>query len=125
MSLAFFIILILKTYLRATSEEIITPDRKALREELNDLIEGKIITKTINENIVFNDIKNAKSDLVWSFLLHSGYIKIVKEVESSLRRKFQLQIPNLEVRIIYIELVEKWIKNHIDLRQLETLLSSL
>jgi len=106
-------------------EEIITPDRKALREELNDLIEGKIITKTIYENIVFNDIKNAKSDLIWSFLLHSGYIKIVKELESSLRRKFQLQIPNLEVRIIYIELVEKWIKNHIDLRQLETLLSSL
>ena len=106
-------------------EEILTPDHKMLREELNDLIEGKVITKAIYDNIVFNDIKDSRSDLIWSFLLHSGYLKVVKEVENSLKRKYQLQIPNREVRIIYIELVEKWIKHHIDLRQLETLLSSL
>ncbi|MBF0450396.1 MAG: hypothetical protein HQK75_06820 [Candidatus Magnetomorum sp.] len=59
--------------------------------------------------------------------MHSGYLnlKVVKEVESSLRRKFQLQIPNREVRIIYMELAEKWIKHHVDLGQLETLLSAL
>jgi hypothetical protein len=106
-------------------EEVLTPYNKMLREELNDLIEGKVITKTIYDNIAFGDIKDSKSDLIWSFLLHSGYLNVLKEVEYSLRRKCQLQIPNLEVRIIYIELVEKWIKNHIDLRQLEALLSSL
>lgn len=106
-------------------EEVVTPEKKLLREELNDLIEGKSITKIIHENIVFNDIKDSKSDLIWSFLLHSGYLKVVKEVQSNLRRKFELKIPNLELRIIYIELIEKWIKNHIDLRKLECLLSSL
>jgi len=106
-------------------ENIVTPNHALLREELNDLIEGKTITKTIYENMVFSDISNPRSDLVWSFLLHSGYLKVVKEIESDLRRKFELQIPNHEVRIIYVELIEKWIKNHVDLRQLETLLFSL
>jgi hypothetical protein len=106
-------------------EKVITPNNTLLREELNDLIEGKPITKIIYENMVFSDISNPRSDLLWSFLLHSGYLKAIKEVESDLRKKYELQIPNLEVRIIYIDLIEKWIKNHVDLRQLEMLLSSL
>jgi hypothetical protein len=106
-------------------EKVITPNNSLLREELNDLIEGKSITKIIYENMVFSDILNPRSDLLWSFLLHSGYLKVIKEVESDLRRTYELQIPNLEVRIIYVELIEKWIKNHVDLRQLEMLLSSL
>jgi len=106
-------------------EEVLTPVRSTLRRELNDLIEGKVITKTIHENMVFSDINDKRSDLLWSFLLHSGYLKIVKEVKSRFRRKFQLQIPNHEVSIIYFELIEKWIKHHIDLTQLETLLIAL
>ena len=106
-------------------EKVVTPNNTLLREELNDLIEGKPITKIIYENMVFSDISNPRSDLLWSFLLHSGYLKVITEVESDLRKKFALQIPNLEVRIIYVDLIEKWIKNHVDLRQLEMLLSSL
>jgi len=106
-------------------ENTITPNKKFLREELNDLIEGKPITKIIYENMVFNDITNPRSDLVWSFLLHSGYLNIIKEVDSHLRRKYELQIPNREVRIIYVELIEKWVKNLFELKHLETLLNSL
>jgi len=106
-------------------ENVITPNNELLRKEINDLIEGKCITKAVYENMVFKDITNSRSDLVWSFLVHSGYLKIVKEVESDLRQKFELQIPNREVRIIFVDLVEKWIKNHIDLEQLEMLLKSL
>jgi hypothetical protein len=86
-----------------------------LRKELSDLIEGKTIVATIYENIVFNDITNPRSDLIWSFLLHSGYIKIVQSVENDLRQKYELQIPNREVLIVYIDLIEKWIKSHVDI----------
>jgi len=106
-------------------ENVITPNKELLREELNDLIEGKPIAKTIYENMVFNDIKNPRSDVLWSFLVHSGYLKVERELESDLRQKYELKIPNREVRIIYVELVEKWIKNHVDLIELESLLSSL
>jgi len=106
-------------------ENVITPQKELIRQEINDLIEGQSITKIVYENMVFKDITNSRSDLVWSFLLHSGYLKIVKEVESDLRQKYELQIPNREVRIIFVDLVEKWIKNHIDLEQLEVLLKSL
>jgi hypothetical protein len=44
-----------------------TPNNALLREELNDLIEGKPITKIIYENMVFSDILNPRSDLLWSF----------------------------------------------------------
>jgi hypothetical protein len=106
-------------------ENVITPNKELLREELNDLIEGKPITKILYENMRFSDIINPRSELVWSFLLHSGYLKITKEVESNLRRTYEIQIPNREVRIIYIELIEKWIKNRVELRQLETLLNAM
>ncbi|ETR65028.1 MAG: hypothetical protein OMM_14931 [Candidatus Magnetoglobus multicellularis str. Araruama] len=48
-------------------EKVITPNDLLLREELNDLIEGKSITKIIYENMVFSDILNPRSDLLWSF----------------------------------------------------------
>lgn len=106
-------------------EEVLTPDQHALRNELNDLIEGRSIIKPIYENIVFSDLKDKNSELLWSFLLHSGYLTAEKEIPGRFRQKYQLQIPNHEVSIIYFELVEKWLKNHINLSQLETLLMSL
>jgi hypothetical protein len=106
-------------------ENVITPQKKLLRKEINDLIEGQSITKIVYENMVFKDITNSRSELVWSFLLHSGYLKVVKKLKSDLRQKYELQIPNREVRIIFVDLAEKWVKNHIDLEQLEILLKSL
>jgi len=52
-------------------ENVITPNNELLRKEINDLIEGKCITKAVYENMVFKDITNSRSDLVWSFLVHS------------------------------------------------------
>jgi RNAse (barnase) inhibitor barstar len=106
-------------------EEALTPNQQTLRDELYDLIKGQTIIKPIYDNIVFSDLKNKKSNLLWSFLLHSGYLTVFDEVESQMRQKFHIQIPNCEVRMMYYELVEKWIKNHVDLGQLELLLTSL
>lgn len=106
-------------------EKALTPNKQSLRDELYDLIKGQTIIKPIYENMVFSDLKNKKSNLLWSFLLHSGYLTVFDEVESQMRQKYHIQIPNCEVRMMYYELVEKWIKNHVDLGQLELLLTSL
>ena len=106
-------------------EEVLTPGQHSLRNELNDLIEGRTIIKPIYENIVFSDLNDKNSELLWSFLLHSGYLTVVNEIPGRFRQKYQLQIPNHEVSIIYFELIEKWLKHHINLSQLEALLRSL
>jgi len=106
-------------------EETLTPGNQSLRDELYDLIKDRTIIKPIDENILFQDVTDRKSELIWSFLLHSGYLKTVQAVESAFIQKYQLKIPNNEVKIIYSALIDKWIKHRIDLRQLEHLLSAL
>jgi len=106
-------------------EEVLTPGNQSLRDELYDLINDKTIIKPIYENMLFQDVTDRKSELLWSFLLHSGYLKTIQEVESSFVQKYQLKIPNYEVKTIYSALIDKWIRHHVDLRQLEILLEAL
>jgi hypothetical protein len=94
---------------------------KALREELGRLIEGKAITKPVYENIVMKDLEK-NDNLLWSFLLFSGYLKIVEQVDYE---NYKLQIPNREVYMIYRELIRTWFDEKIEANTLEEMLTAL
>ncbi len=98
-----------------------TKSGKALREELGRLVEGKAITKPVYENIVMTDL-NRNDNLLWSFLLFSGYLKIVEQVDYE---NYKLQIPNQEVSMIYRDLIRTWFDEKIEANSLEEMLAAL
>ena len=74
--------------------------------DIERLIAGETITKTLNENLTHNEI-DANIENIWSLLYMTGYLTAVGYPNG---RQYELRIPNREVRQIYMEQVLDWFK---------------
>ena len=94
------------------------------KSEIEKLIKGESIEKVIDENIIFEDLdKNA--DAVWSFLLLTGYLKVIKGEFKNKRLICELKIPNLEVESFYEETILEWFKNSTHSERMQEMLEGL
>ena len=75
--------------------------------DIERLIAGETITKTLNENLTHNEI-DANIENIWSLLYMTGYLTAVGYPNG---RQYELRIPNREVRQIYMEQVMDWFKD--------------
>ncbi|MDM8521924.1 AAA family ATPase [Desulfococcaceae bacterium HSG8] len=102
-------------------DRLATRGGKELREEIGQLLEGLKLTKPVYESIVMRDME-ARDDILWSFLLFSGYLKPVEQLDDE---NFALEIPNNEVRIIYRQMIRNWFAEKTESNQLEEMLRAL
>ncbi|MBV7276984.1 AAA family ATPase, partial [Clostridium sp. PL3] len=106
-------------------KKLITKGGQQLKSELEDLIQNKIISKEINENIEMKEIDKSTEN-VWSFLLLSGYLKIVKKNRKADGRLMcDLAVPNLEVKYLYNEIIMSWFKETLNNDRFNFMLESL
>ena len=75
--------------------------------EVERLIDGETITKTINEQLTHSEI-NKNIDNLWSILYMTGYLTMADDPEGD---SYRLRIPNREVREIYKQQVLEWFKD--------------
>jgi len=99
--------------------------KRILRNELTDLIQDGYIKKNIDENIIMQDLYKKNNDVIWSFLLHSGYLKQIERIDNEFENIYKLQIPNMEVKIAYRKLIQKWFEETVNLEALQSMLQSL
>jgi len=99
----------------ALIEKLLTNNNQLLKPEMEALISGKAVTKKIEENIIYSEV-GQKEDVIWSFLLFSGYLKFVNEwtINEGETRLYDLAIPNREVRMMYRTFVERWFVERIN-----------
>ena len=81
------------------------------KETFENLIEGQCIYTPIDEQVVYNYLDNNES-AIWSLLLASGYLKVIsyerQELIGDEEAKYELQITNNEVRIMFLEMIRGW-----------------
>lgn len=75
--------------------------------EIEELIAGRTITKQLNEQLTHNEIRK-NVDNIWSLLYMTGYLTIVGRPSDN---KYELRIPNKEVRQIFTQQVLEWFKD--------------
>ena len=74
------------------------------KRELEQLIAGKSVYKKINQELTYWDLyKNI--DNLWSVLFTTGYLTQCKRIDGDI---FELVIPNLEIRQIFIDQIMEW-----------------
>ena len=98
-----------KPYWVNTSDDSLIKERLKepnVKEQIQDLIAGKTLEKSIRENFVFPDFET-KTELLWTLLFYCGFLTKVREV--SLNR-FELKIPNYELRFVFTDLILDWIE---------------
>ena len=107
----------LKAYWAATSsnhlvDRIIRTASSEVKEQMEDLLEGKEVVVTFDEQIVFNQLEQNES-AIWSLLMASGYLK-PEQVEyrgEVMKPWYHLKITNLETRVMFFEMFAGWFQN--------------
>ena len=92
--------------------QIINRSGASVKQDLEILILGGSIEKAVDDNVVFGEIENS-ADTIWSFLLMSGYLKIVSMERRDKKLYGQLKIPNLEVEYLFEEIILGWFNQSI------------
>jgi len=107
-------------------ESLLTKQGTELKEELEQLIRGESIEKTIDENIVLKYV-STDEDSLWSFLLMGGYLKqeAPKMDPISGQMYYTLSIPNNEVKYTYIKIVKRYFTDKIENKKMEIMLKAL
>jgi hypothetical protein len=103
---------------------VLTQGGEKVKTELEELIQGGEIYKNINEDIVMADITKGSQN-VWSFLLFSGYLKVMKKEYKKGVLHCQLKIPNFEVEYLYREIIIAWFDESINNDKFGIMLESL
>jgi len=107
-------------------DSLLSKGGRELKKELEQLIRGEAIEKAIDENIVLKDITR-REDLLWSFLLMGGYLKQTEKRRDEVSGKmyYSLLIPNMEVRMTYVQIIERYFADKIENEKLEIMLKAL
>lgn len=76
------------------------------RNEIEQLIAGKQITKEIRQELTYSELDNTIENL-WSVLFTTGYLTCRGKKEG---KKYDLVIPNAEIRELFITQIREWFK---------------
>ena len=79
---------------------------KTTQSEIERLINGEAIEKTVRLELTYNEIDDSIDNL-WSVLYTTGYLTQAGETEDG---KYKLVIPNREVREVFILQIQEWFK---------------
>ncbi len=76
-------------------------------DDLQKLISGEALKKTIDENFVFSDLEGNKR-LLWTLLTFSGYLTPVEKIDYE---TYMLRVPNFEIKTIFKNIIINWLED--------------
>lgn len=86
-----------------------------VKEDFESLLKGEVIRCPIDEQILYDQLDDDE-DAIWSLLLASGYLKVVKyeeleEIGEDEDQLYDLAVTNQEVRRMFRNIVKGWFKS--------------
>lgn len=106
----------------ALIKRLLTHGADKLKADIEELLKGSFVEKTIEEGVVFSNLEKS-SNSIWSLLLFSGYLTLADTPFYGTPSK--LCIPNNEVTELYKSLVAEWFERTIQEDNYHLLLNSL
>ena len=82
-----------------------------VKKDLEDLIQGKTIEISLNENIVYSEITGSREN-IFNFMLMCGYLTVEKQERRDEYITGKLRIPNTEVKIAFKTMVTRWFEQN-------------
>jgi len=107
-------------------ESLLSRGGTELKRELEQLIRGESIEKAVDDNIILKHV-TTREDLLWGFLLMGGYLKQIPVMRDAVSGKmyYTLSIPNMEVKTVYVQIIEHYFASKIENSKLEMMLKAL
>ena len=88
---------------------LIRESGRSLKIQFESLLKGNEICTTLDEQIVFNQLKTSVT-AIWSMLLASGYLKVIEHEsdERTGRDFYHLALTNREVHLMFENMIHDW-----------------
>ncbi len=92
---------------------LVQTGKAEMKKTIETLIRGGSFQTMLDEQIVFNQLGSSETAL-WSLLLATGYLKVVTAETVGERKKevFTLTLTNLEVSILFENMVNSWFRDN-------------
>ena len=97
-------------------KDVIKLDHREAKMTIEKLLQKEEVRKPLLTNIPYPQIES-DPDVVWSFLLHSGYLKASERQQEHRLITWRLAIPNLEVETAWITVISRWLKEDIKINE--------
>lgn len=80
-----------------------------IKQDIEALVNHESISKPLYDTMTYKDMETNKPT-IWSFLLHTGYLKLLKSEREENKTKLMgvFAIPNLEILTIFHEEIQHW-----------------
>lgn len=94
--------------------KLIREGNRRIKEKFESLLRGEVIRTPIDEQIVYNQL-DGNETAVWSLLLASGYLKVLKAdreelLEDGAEAMYELSLTNYEVARMFHGMVRGWFR---------------
>ena len=91
--------------------------RENSREAVETLLKNQELRREVTINIAYPQLEGGDEDLVWGFLLHSGYLKASDMHQLEEGPEYKLEIPNREVRTVFKKIIRKWLNQDLQVNE--------
>jgi hypothetical protein len=114
----------LSTNTNALVHKLIRDSDNTVKKVIEDLLNNRPVCTPVNENISFEDLES-NDHTIMSFLIQTGYLKVLFHGLVDNRMAYKFSIPNEELRLIYIDTINKWFNESIGSKDLDNMLKAL
>ena len=94
-------------------KRLIEESNERTKSMVEELINGTPIHTQIFEDVTYGTI-DVNQDYIWSFLLFTGYLKIISCKTVGDETYYDMVIPNVEIKSIYMNTIRSWFIDHIN-----------
>ena len=94
-------------------KRLIEESNERTKSTVEELINGTPIHTQIFEDVTYGTI-DVNQDYIWSFLLFTGYLKIISCETIGDETYYDMVIPNVEIKSIYKNTIRSWFIDHIN-----------
>ncbi|MBT8420788.1 MAG: ATP-binding protein, partial [Gammaproteobacteria bacterium] len=103
-----------------------------VRKDIEVLLKDGTVSSEIDDTLSLRDIgshqrpdMDSQGKSVWSLLLFSGYLKAVGQYQRGSLTFYDLQLPNREIRVFFMGIINKILEEHLDSSTLRDLFRAL
>ena len=94
-------------------KRLIEESNERTKSMVEELINGTPIHTQIFEDVTYGTI-DVNQDYIWSFLLFTGYLKIISCETVGDETYYDMVIPNVEIKSIYKNTIRSWFIDHVN-----------
>lgn len=104
--------------------KLILKNSTTVKEQIERLLKDEAIEVAVDQETIIKGIEQNENN-IWGLLVGTGYLKVVEKPENALSQMCKVKIPNLEIKLLFSDIIERWFYDKVIGNDLRSILKDL